>query len=114
MANKLCPSFYDIFRCGLVHEGRIKEGYAISYRFSKEVIKRYHENYILNPLLFTEMTRKAINYCLKYIALEPHKIGQFRINLKRMLKEDYPCLNRTLDDFLTPSDLPNEVMEISQ
>lgn len=60
----LASKFYDWYRCGLVHEGRIKSGAQVSYKYD-ELIYFENEKYIkINPNKLLSEIEKAFE---KYI-----------------------------------------------
>jgi len=50
--------FYEDFRCGLVHEGRIKEAGQFSYHFKKKLVKVEEGIIIVNPGLLLKAIKK--------------------------------------------------------
>lgn len=84
-----CPNFYDIYRCGLAHEGRVKYGHVISYNFENKTLVEYHGKYVLNPERLLDDFDKWFE-CYISTLKNFNTFARFKNNLRDMLIEDNP------------------------
>jgi hypothetical protein len=76
--------FYKDFRCGLVHEGRIKPFGEFSYE-AKQIVTSEHNVIRINPHILLERIGQAFEEYLKKLENDPKEFNVF----KNILKNDY-------------------------
>lgn len=76
--------FYQDFRCGLVHEGRIKNPGEFSYE-SKEIISSDDGIMTINPTILLRKIEEAFEKYLAYLKENPDVFSKF----KNRLREDF-------------------------
>lgn len=90
----LARRFYEDFRNGLVHEGRIKKCGQFSYGYEIELIHVDDGIMIINPDLLLENTKRAFNSYIADIEKDDSKFQQFRCALRRDFQEDVEYAKR--------------------
>ena len=93
--DNLANKFYEDFRNGLVHEGRIKDCGQFSYEIG-ELISLEDDVMIVDPKLLMERVRSAFeNYMLK-IREDDEVFRSFKKALKRDFQEDVELARKML------------------
>ena len=87
--EKLAHRFYDEFRNGLVHEGRIKNCGQFSYKF-KELCTMMKGAMLVNPNSLLETINKSFCAYISKVETEPLEFQKLESYVKRFQKEiDY-------------------------
>lgn len=79
--------FYEDFRCGLVHEGRIKNPGEFSYE-SKEILISDDEVILINPSLLLRKIEEAFEKYLSNLKEDSNVFNRFRDKLKEDFLEE--------------------------
>jgi len=82
--------FYEEFRNGLVHEGRIKKCGQFSYNFD-ELLHLENDRMIVNPNLLLENIIKSLNSYLIEVQNNDFIFQQFKCALIKNFQEDIEC-----------------------
>ena len=93
-SQTLAYRFYDEFRNGPVHEGRIKNAGQFSYNFKKELVKVEHEIMVVNPGLLLNAIISSFNKYMHHVENEEFAFHQLRCALIRDFEKDVEYANR--------------------
>lgn len=86
-SQTLARRFYNEFRNGLVHEGRIKEGGQFSYDF-EELVKVKESVMIVNPVLLANALREAFNKDMDKVKTDEFAFQSFKCSLIQFFRMD--------------------------
>ena len=90
----LAQRFYEDFRNGLVHEGRIKNCGQFSYDSNKELIRIENEIMIVNPNMLLEKIIDSFKHYMNKVENNGFTFQQFRCALIRDFQKDVECAQR--------------------
>ena len=92
----LAYRFYNEFRNGLIHEGRIKNGGQFSYEFDELVTGGDSENspMIVNPGKLLEAIEKSFNNYIKTVEKDECAFALLKCALKRDFQKDIQYASR--------------------
>ena len=93
-SRTLAYRFYDEFRNGPVHEGRIKNAGQFSYNFKKELVKVEHEIMVVNPGLLLNAIISSFDKYIHHVENEEFAFHQLRCALIRDFEKDVEYANR--------------------
>lgn len=93
-SRTLACRFYKEFRCGLVHEGRIKNAGQFSYDFEKELVKVEDGVMIVNPHLLLNEIISSFDKFMYRVETEEFIFQQLRCALIRDFEKDVEAANR--------------------
>lgn len=93
--DQLATKFYKDFRCGLVHEGRIKNCGQFSYE-SKNLAWSEGKVMIVNPRLLLERIEKAFESYINKIQIEDSAFQNFKNALNRDFKNDFELARKSI------------------
>jgi len=79
--------FYEDFRCGLVHEGRIKNPGEFSYELNK-IVTREDDIIRINPSILLQRLEEAVEKYLTSLQINPSALSQFQDALKEDFGEE--------------------------
>jgi len=79
--------FYEDFRCGLVHEGRIKNPGEFSYE-STEIVSREDDIIRINPSMLLRKIEEAFEKYLVKLKKNPDAFNKFEDRLKKDFGEE--------------------------
>jgi len=92
-SRTLARRFYEEFRNGLVHEGRIKNCGQFSDNFS-ELIHMEDEIMVINPVLLLEEIKTSFETYMDNLENDTSLFHQFRCALIRDFGDDVECAKR--------------------
>ena len=92
-SQTLAHRFYDEFRNGLVHEGRIKNAGQFSYEFD-ELVKVIDSVMIVNPEKLLEAIKKSFNRYMEVVEKEKFAFQAFKCALIRDFRRDVEYASR--------------------
>jgi len=81
--------FYDIFRCGLVHEGRVKKGFQFSLEIDS-LLSKIEGVLVINPRLLLKEVTHYFNKYLKELRTDDTEFSNFREGLRNLICKDLP------------------------
>lgn len=90
----LACRFYKEFRCGLVHEGRIKNAGQFSYNFKKEIVKVEDGVMIVNPYLLLNAIISSFDKYMHHVETDEFVFQQLRCALIRDFGKDVEASKR--------------------
>lgn len=93
-SRTLAYRFYDEFRNGPVHEGRIKNAGQFSYHFEEEIVKVEQEIMVINPYLLLNAIISSFDKYMHRVKNEEFAFHQLRCALIRDFEKDVEYANR--------------------
>jgi hypothetical protein len=94
LSRTLAYRFYDEFRNGLVHEGRIKNAGQFSYCFEEELVKVEDGIMVVNPGLLLNAIISSFEKYMHHVENEEFAFHQLRYALIRDFEKDVEYANR--------------------
>ncbi len=86
-SQTLARRFYNEFRNGLVHEGRIKEGGQFSYDF-EELVQVEESVMVVNPMLLATAIREAFKKYIEKVKTDEFAFQSFKASIIQFFRVD--------------------------
>ena len=87
----IAARFYDEFRNGLVHEGRLKKGAQFSFKFA-QTVQSIEELLVVNPRSLADEVRSALGSYVDLLERNESKRTKLARKLKRDLAVDFAAV----------------------